>query len=398
MNVERRTYRADRPDEARETPEDSSGPQAPSPVSFRREWSLVTSLMTIAVFTYFGPSWLADLSNHLWFALMLTWLFTVILISAFAVVRHADHLAMNMGEPGGTLVLTLAVTGIEVMMISAVMLSGKGNASLGRDAMFAVIMIALNGMVGFSLLLGGLRYHEQTYNLRGANAFLAVIVPLTVLGLVLPNFTVSSPGPTVSGLQGAFLALMSIALYGVFLAIQNSRHRDYFTVPRAEFERAGRRGLVGNESRLVAYHTILLGVNLLPVVLLSKQIAVPINYAIHEMHAPAALGGLLVSVLVLSPESLGAARAALANQLQRSVNLLLGSVLASISLTIPAVLAIGFMTSRTIILGLDAVDMTLLLLTLGVSTLTFASARTNVLQGAVHLLLFLAYFMLIFEK
>jgi Ca2+:H+ antiporter len=399
MNVERRTYRADRPDEARETPEDSSGPQAPAPVSFRREWSLVTSLMTIAVFTYFGPSWLADLSNHLWFALMLTWLFTVILISAFAVVRHADHLAMKLGEPGGTLVLTLAVTGIEVMMISAVMLSGKGNASLGRDAMFAVIMIALNGMVGFSLLLGGLRYHEQTYNLRGANAFLAVIVPLTVLGLVLPNFTVSSPGPTFSRLQGAFLALMSIALYGVFLAIQNSRHRDYFTVPRAEFERAGRRGLVGNESpRLVAYHTILLGVNLLPVVLLSKQIAVPINYAIHEMHAPAALGGLLVSVLVLSPESLGAARAALANQLQRSVNLLLGSVLASISLTIPAVLAIGFMTSRTIILGLDAVDMTLLLLTLGVSTLTFASARTNVLQGAVHLLLFLAYFMLIFEK
>jgi Ca2+:H+ antiporter len=398
MNVERRTYRADRPDEAREIPEDSSGPQAPAPISFRREWSLVTSLMTIAVFTYFGPSWLADLSNHLWFALMLTWLFTVILISAFAVVRHADHLAMKLGEPGGTLVLTLAVTGIEVMMISAVMLSGKGNASLGRDAMFAVIMIALNGMVGFSLLLGGLRYHEQTYNLRGANAFLAVIVPLTVLGLVLPNFTVSSPGPTFSRLQAAFLALMSIALYGVFLAIQNSRHRDYFTVPRAEFERAGRRGLVGNESRLVAYHTILLGVNLLPVVLLSKQIAVPINYAIHEMHAPAALGGLLVSVLVLSPESLGAARAALANQLQRSVNLLLGSVLASISLTIPAVLAIGFMTSRTIILGLDAVDMTLLLLTLGVSTLTFASARTNVLQGAVHLLLFLAYFMLIFEK
>ena len=138
--------------------------------------------------------------------------------------------------------------------------------------------------------------------------------------------------------------------------------------------------------------------NLLPVVLLSKQIAAPINYAIHEMHAPSALGGLLVSVLVLSPESLGAARAALANQLQRSVNLLLGSVLASISLTIPAVLAVGFMTSRTIVLGLDAVDMTLLLLTLGVSTLTFASARTNVLLGAVHLLLFLAYFMLIFEK
>jgi Ca2+:H+ antiporter len=137
---------------------------------------------------------------------------------------------------------------------------------------------------------------------------------------------------------------------------------------------------------------------LLPVVLLSKQIATPINYGIQVLHAPPALSGFLVSVLILSPESLGAARAALANQLQRSVNLLLGSVLASISLTIPAVLTIGFLTQRTIILGLDAVDMTLLLLTLGMSTLTFASARTNALLGAVHLLLFLAYLMLIFEK
>ena len=368
--------------------------------SLRREWSLATSLVTIAIFTYFGPSWLADFRDHLWFGLMLTWLFTVTLLSAFAVVRHAEYLARKLGEPVGTLVLTLAVTGIEVMMISAVMLSGKGNATLARDAMFAVIMIALNGMVGCSLLLGGLRYHEQTYNLQGANAFLAVIVPLAVLGLVLPNFTLSSPGPTFSPLQAAFLALMSIALYGVFLAIQNSRHRDYFMEPHSAeaIEGAGERGPVDGEYRSVAYHTLLLGANLLPVVLLAKQIALPINYAIHEMHAPPALGGLLVSVLVLSPESLGAARAALANQLQRSVNLLLGSVLASISLTIPAVLAIGFLTSRTIVLGLDAADMTLLLLTLGVSTLTFASARTNVLLGAVHLLLFLAYFMLILEK
>ena len=137
---------------------------------------------------------------------------------------------------------------------------------------------------------------------------------------------------------------------------------------------------------------------LVTVLLLAKQLAVPINYSIHVLHAPAALGGFLVSVLVLAPESLSAARAALANQLQRSVNLLLGSVLASISLTIPAVLAIGFLTDQTIVLGLDAADTTLLVLTLAVSTLTFASARTNVLLGAVHLLLFLAYLMLIFEK
>ena len=285
-------------------------------------------------------------------------------------------------------------------MIAAVMYAGHGNSSLARDAMFAVVMIVLNGMVGLSLLLGGLRYHEQTYNLQGANAFLAVIVPLAALGLVLPNYTVSSPGPTFSTLQATFLIVMSLGLYGVFLAIQNLRHRDYFVAPRPVESVDGQRaeGHGDHRVRPVAYHLPLLLTYLLPLVILSKQLAVPINYGIRVLDAPPALGGFLVAVLILAPESLGAARAALANQLQRSVNILLGSVLATISLTIPAVLTIGFITGQTIILGLDAVDTILLLLTLGVSTLTFASARTNVLLGAVHLLLFLAYLMLIFEK
>ena len=365
-----------------------------------REWPLLMNMTTTALFLGFGPGWLADLSNSLWFAFILMWLFTVILLSAFAVVRHAENLADRLGEPLGTLILTLAVTGIEVMMIAAVMYAGHGNSALARDAMFAVVMIVLNGMVGLSLLLGGLRYHEQTYNLQGANAFLAVIVPLAALGLVLPNYTVSSPGPTFSTPQATFLIVMSLGLYGVFLAIQNLRHRDYFVAPRPVESVDGQRaeGHGDHKVRPVAYHLPLLLAYLLPLVILSKQLAVPINYGIRVLDAPPALGGFLVAVLILAPESLGAARAALANQLQRSVNILLGSVLATISLTIPAVLTIGFITGQTIILGLDAVDTILLLLTLGVSTLTFASARTNVLLGAVHLLLFLAYLMLIFEK
>jgi len=362
-----------------------------------REWPLLMNMTTTALFLGFGSGWLADLSNSLWFAFILMWLFTVILFSAFAVVRHAENLADRLGEPLGTLILTLAVTGIEVMMIAAVMYAGHGNSALARDAMFAVVMIVLNGMVGLSLLLGGLRYHEQTYNLQGANAFLAVIVPLAALGLVLPNYTVSSPGPTFSTPQATFLIVMSLGLYGVFLAIQNLRHRDYFIAPRPAETMDGQRA-EGRGVRSVAYHLPLLLAYLLPLVILSKQLAVPINYGIRVLDAPPALGGFLVAVLILAPESLGAARAALANQLQRSVNILLGSVLATISLTIPAVLTIGFITGQTIILGLDAVDTILLLLTLGVSTLTFASARTNVLLGAVHLLLFLAYLMLIFEK
>ena len=365
----------------------------------RREWALLVSLTTTGLFLGFGGSWLGDLSRPVWFALILAWLFAAVMLSGKAVVRHAESLAVQLGEPLGTLVLTLSVIGIEVMMIGAVMAAGPGNVTLARDAMFAVIMIVLNGMVGLCLLLGGLRYHEQTYNLAGANAFLAVIVPLAVLGLVLPNFTQSSPGPTFSPLHATFLILMSVGLYGVFLAMQTSRHRDYFVQPVPTDESAGADPEHHHhEVRSVVYHAVFLPVYLLPVVILAKKISIPIDYGIHVFHAPPALGGLLVSVLVLSPEAMSSVRAALANQLQRSVNLLLGSVLASISLTIPAALTMGFLIGQTIILGLDPVDTVLLVLTLAVSMLTFASARTNVLLGAVHLLLFFAYLMLIFEK
>jgi Ca2+:H+ antiporter len=363
-----------------------------------REWPLLLTLVTTGLFLAFGNGWLADLAQPAWFGLMLTWLFIVILLSALAVVRHAEGLAMALGEPLWTLVLTLAVVGIEVMMIGAVMSAGPGNAALARDAMFAVVMIVLNGMVGLCLLLGGLRYHEQTYNLQGAHAYLAVIVPLAVLGLVLPNFTESSPGPTFSPLHATFLIVMSVGLYGVFLAIQTVRHRDYFVPPPGASSADHGDDHGPHEGRPVAYHAPLLVAYMLPVVFLAEKIAIPIDYAIHKLHAPQALGGFLVSVLVLFPESVASARAALANRLQRSVNLLLGSVLASISLTIPAALLIGFASGQPILLGLGPVDMVLLLLTLGVSMLTFASARTNVLLGAVHLLLFLAYLMLILEK
>src|ERR1700761_6981383 len=194
--------------------------------SLRREWLLLVACATTLLFFVFGKVWLADLSNPLWFAFMLIWLFAVVLGAAFAVVHHAESLAIRLGEPLGTLVLTLAVIGIEVMMISAVMLTGEGKPALARDAMFGVVMIVLNGMIGLALLLGGLRHREQDYNLRGANSFLSLIVPLTVLGLVLPNYTETSPGPTFSVMHSVFLAIMSIAIYGIFLIIQNRRHRE----------------------------------------------------------------------------------------------------------------------------------------------------------------------------
>jgi Ca2+:H+ antiporter len=364
--------------------------------ALRREWPLLFSGVLTVLFLIFGKRWLSDLSAVPWFALMLTILFAAIMTAAFAVVRHAESLAEQLGEPYGTLVLTLSMSGMEMMMIAAVMLTGHGESSLGRDTMMAIVMIVLNGLVGTCLLLGALRYHEQTYNLYGANAFLAVILPLAVLGLVLPSFTVSTAGPTLSLLQSAFLVVMSIGLYVVFLAMQTRRHRDYFVMPGGEAAAQDAEAHAAPGS--LTYHAVLLFAYALPIVLLAKQIAVPVDYGIAVLRAPAALGGLLVAVLILSPESLAAIRAARANRLQRSINLALGTALSSISLTVPAVLIIGFVTERTIVLGLDPANVILLLLTLVVSMLTFALERTNMLLGAVHLLLFLAYLMLIFER
>jgi len=352
----------------------------------RREWALLLSYGTAAIFYAFP--------QPIWPSIAFVWLFVAILFSAFAVVRHSEIVASIVGEPFGTLVLTLAITAIEVMMIAAVMLTGPPVSFLARDTMFAVIMIVFNGMAGLALLLGGLRYHEQSYNLQGANSFLAVILPLAVICLILPNYT-EAPGGTLSTLHELFVIVMSLALYGVFLAMQTLSHRKYFLGPGEPD-----RGHAGNPAEMLAapWHGALLVAHIVPIVLLSKQIALPIEVGVNLFNAREAVVGFLVAVLVLSPESFAALRAALANQLQRSVNLLLGSVLASISLTIPAVLVIGLVTERTVILGLAPVDTIMLVLTLALSMLTFASGRANALLGAVHLLLFLAYLVLIVER
>jgi Ca2+:H+ antiporter len=367
----------------------------------RREWLLLLSFVTTALFMMFGKGWMANLSDPLAFALILGWLFGVIVASAFAIVRHAESLAVVFGEPVGTLILTISAICIEVMMISAVMLTGENQPSLARDTMYAVLMIILNGMVGLSLLLGGLRHHEQTFNFYGANAFLSLIIPLAVLGLVMPNFTVSSAGPTLSTSQATFLTVMCIGLYSVFVASQTSRHREYFIPPDVPPEAAIHEmphHPEGLEVRSVTFHSVLLILYLLPLALLAKQLAVPIDFGVQNMGAPQAVGGLLVALVILSPEGMSAVRAALENKMQRSINILLGTALSTIGLTIPAVLVIGFVTGKTIVLGLEPVEMIMLLLTLAVSTLTFTGNRTNFLQGAIHFLLFLAYLSQIFER
>jgi len=278
-----------------------------------------------------------------------------------------------------------------------VMSSGTEKPTLARDTMFAVVMLVLNGFLGLALLLGGLRHHEQHYNLQSANAFLVMILPLTVLGLVLPNFTRSTPGPTLSTFQMVFLSVMSVGIYAVFLFVQNRRHRGFFMAPEEKAEAIAPE-LAHHSSHSTFYHAAMLGCYGLPLVLLAKQMAAPLDAIVLKLGAPPALGGFIMALLVLTPESIAAIRAALANRLQRSVNILLGSVLASIGLTIPLVIAVSLVTGRSLVLGVDAVDTVLLVLTLLTSMLTFSLPRTNVLLGCVHLLLFGAYLMLLFER
>lgn len=370
-----------------------------APGILRSEVALWVGALTLVIFTLFGQQWLAELSNPLWSGFLFAWLFAVMMWLAFGVVRHADGLAVLLGEPYGTLILTVSVISIEVIMISAVMLTGENNPTLARDTLFSVLMIVLNGMTGLTLLVGALRHKEQIYNLKGATAYLGVIIPLAGLGIILPRYTPSAPGGEVSALMAVYLIVMSISLYGVFLAIQTMRHRSYFVQP-ATSEEGGvappddHGGLV---VRSLAYHAVLLPLTMLPVVLLSKKMATLVDHGISTLGAPQALGGFLVAILVLSPEGVAAIRAALSNQLQRTMNIALGSALSTIGLTIPAVLGISLITGRTVELGLAEPEIYLLLITLLVAMVNFQSERTNVLHGFVHLVLFLTYIVLIFD-
>ena len=360
-----------------------------------REFPLLIGLGTAAIFFAAGSRFVEIIAHPARVIVVFLWLFAVILWSAVSVVRHADCLAVKLGEPYGTLILTLSAISIEVVMISTAMLHGANNPTLGRDAIFSVIMIALNGFVGLCLLLGGLRYREQYYNLQGVNSYLNVIMTLAVVGLVVPNFTTSTSGPTFSTEQEVFLIVMSLLLYAIFLLIQTMRHRRYFMESK-EAVVAANSGHHPVQVYSTGFHAGMLLLYLITVILLAEKFAIPLDNSIEHFGLPQAFGGAIIAALVLAPEGIGAVEATLRNQLQRSINILFGSVLATIGLTISAVLTIGLVTKRPVTLGVQGGNLPLLLLTLAVSVVTFTSRKTNVLQGCIHLLLFGVFVLLIF--
>jgi Ca2+:H+ antiporter len=359
----------------------------------RNEAGLFSGAASAAVFFAFGQDWSADLGNPWWDAGFFCWLFAAILWLAFGVVRHADALAERLGEPYGTLILTLAVIGIEVAMIAAVSLSGKAHPGLARDTMFAVVMIVLTGMLGGTLLAGGLRHHRQEYNLSGANTYLAVLVPLAVLTLIVPRFTNSAPGGNVSLLQAVFLLVTSAGLYITFLLVQTGSQAAFFLPPATDHGHHH-----GEPPYATLTHAILLVAMMVPIIFLAKNLGKLVDHAVDSLGAPAALGGFLVAVLVLAPEGVSALRAALDNRLQRTINILLGSATSTIGMTVPVVLTIGLVSGRTLELGLESADIVMLTLTLFTSVITLATGRTTLLQGVIHLIIFAAYIMLMFDR
>ncbi|GEK02814.1 calcium:proton antiporter [Streptomyces sp. NPDC003388] len=336
--------------------------------------------------------------------LILTWgrslpgplvvLVTLILAgSVLAAVHHAEVVAHRVGEPFGSLVLAIAVTIIEVALIVTLMADGGDkSATLARDTVFAAVMITCNGIVGLSLLVASLRHGTAVFNPEGTGAALATVATLATLSLVLPTFTTSKPGPEFSTVQLTFAALSSLILYGLFVTTQTVRHRDYFLPITRQGDVITGDDHAGPPSARTARISLgLLGLALIGVVGLAKGVSPTIESGVEAAGLHQAVVGVIIALLVLLPETIAALRAARRDRVQTSLNLALGSAMASIGLTIPAVALASIWLSGPLVLGLSATHMLLLALTVVVSSLTVVPGRATPLQGGVHLVLFAAY-------
>jgi Ca2+:H+ antiporter len=311
--------------------------------------------------------------------------------TVFAAVHHSEVVAARIGEPFGSILLAVAVTVIEVALIVSIMLSDlPGRDLVARDTVFAAVMIVLNGVVGLCLVMGARRHHEQSFLLQGASSALAVLGTLAVLTMVLPNFTLASPGPSYSPFQLIFVGLVSLVLYLTFVFVQTVRHRDYFIDETEEVDET----FTPPSLSVTWISAALLVVSLTGVILLAKILSYPLDRAVAASGLPHAFVGVVIAAVVLLPEGIASARAAVLNRLQNSINLALGSALASIGLTIPVVAVVSLMIGMKLSLGLSPDRIVLLLLTLFVSTLTLGTGRTTVLQGMVHLVIFAVFILL----
>ncbi len=364
----------------------------------KREWPLAgLALLLGTFFTPMGHS-LLDPAGGAALAVAFTVLLAAILAGAFRVVHHAEAIAHRLGEPLGTLILTLSVIGIEVALVVAMMLQGHADSTAGRDTMFAVVMLAMNLILGLALVSGGSRFGQSVHNLSGASTFLGALVVLGSLSLIFPRLTTSAPGGQPSQLQSWFLIGASIFCYGMFIVMQVGQRKDWFQESRD-------REPGGNLSHPAASTTTgplwpmitLLLCYLLGIILLAEHLAHGLEGVVESSGLPHALGGVVIAAIILAPEGMAAVQAAKQNQPQRVINLSVGSALSTIGLTVPAVLLVSIITRSPLELGLESVEILLLALTFLMSIITLCTGRTTFLHGVLHLAIFVAYLVLIFD-
>jgi len=335
---------------------------------------------------------LAPLLNQTWFIALMA---SALIGAVLSAVHHAEVIAHKTGEPYGTLVLAISVTIIEVSLIIAMMFAGhEGSQFIARDAVFATVMIVVNGVIGLCIFMGGFKHHEMSFRNEGTNSALAVLTALATFILVMPMVTVSTPGPDFTKSQLAFAGIASFALYGAFIFFQTVSHRDYY-LPKAEGQKTDNdvhADRPSNTKTIVSIFLLLL--SLAVVVGLAEALNPAIEAGVKAAGAPKTVVGIAIAMLVLLPEGYAAVRAARANRLQSSLNLALGSALASIGLTIPTVAAFAIFFDLPISLGISFLNMTLMYLSFFIGALTLAIGRTTLLQGVVHLIIFFEYLFL----
>lgn len=354
--------------------------------SYLHLWTIITPLIAWAGYLCLS------FFDHYLYSLFLS---AILICCVLAAVHHAEVIAFRVGEPFGTLILALAITIIEVALIVSLMLTGGQleTMTLARDTVLAAVMIILTGIIGVCILVGASKYKEQVFELQGVSVALVTLTAILVFSLILPNYTTSMKGPVYNTLQLGFIATLCLILYVTFILVQAIRHRPFFLAPETT---ATEDILPAKPSTKVTVISILLLLLCLSiVVLLAKSLAPQIEHTVIKIGAPKSLVGVNIAAIVLLPEGLAAYRAALKNRLQTSLNLALGSALASIGLTIPAVALASIITSMPIILGIDMKAMVLLLLAQFTIVISLATGRTNILQGIVLLAIFFLYIFII---
>lgn len=367
--------------------------------------------LVVGIFYAFGSSFFGENMSATAVVVIFITLLATIITASFGVVKEADELAHKLGEPYGTLILTLSIVSIEVILIAAVMLGPGEFPTIGKDSIFSVMMIIMNLVVGLCVLFGALKHGEQEYNAQGTLSYISMIVLLGGMSLMLPNVIVGMGNGTFTTMQAVVISTLIVILYGFFLLLQMKGYRHLYIQPKkgameilfahrnqsdiktAEHSTAE---TAGNKKEILVRSFVLIAM-ILPIVLLSHNMAVVVDYGIKAADLPPILGGVLIAIIVFTPESITAIKAALNNETQRAINLCHGAFVSTVGLTVPAVLIIGLVTEKTVLFGISSTETVLFLITVCLSFLTFFGKRTTPISGIMHLVLFAVFMMLIFN-